>query len=253
MTTKACCDGGVPPPCEGEPAGRVHKIGGVPLIGAGGLPVYEVGEGDKAIIAVYDIFGFTENKRTRLVCDQMAKAGYRVILPDFFRGTDVLKEFGTFPPEGGIPAVVDWVTKTAPLDKTVNEVFDVVVKHLESKGVKSIGMVGFCWGGKVVVLSSTRSKIKAAVGIHPSFLEPKDMDAVDCPQMFLPAGNDPPIDPIWDAIQSKPFSKSCEKKVFTDMAHGWSLRADMTDPKAKEAQQANEAIEMTIKFLNAHV
>jgi len=27
----------------------------------------------------------------------------------------------------------------------------------------------------------------------------------------------------------------------------------MTDPKAKEAQQANEAIEMTIKFLNAHV
>ena len=165
----------------------------------------------------------------------------------------MLKEFGTFPPEGGIPAVVDWVTKTAPLDKTVKEVFDVVVKHLESKGVKSIGMVGFCWGGKVVVLSSTRGKIKAAVGIHPSFLEPKDMDAVDCPQMFLPAGNDPPIDPIWNAIQSKPFSKSCEKKVFTDMAHGWSLRADMTDPKAKEAQQANEAIEMTIKFLNAHV
>ena len=135
MTTKACCDGGLPSKCNGgEPGGKVIELQS--FAGKPALPCYEVGEGDKAVIAVYDIFGFTENKRTRLVCDEIARAGYRVILPDFYRGTDVLKEFGTFPPAGGVEAVGEWVTRVAPFDQTVREVNEVVVKHLEGKGAK---------------------------------------------------------------------------------------------------------------------
>merc|ERR1712224_101882 len=116
-------------------------------------------------------------------------------MPDFYRGTDVLKEFGTFPPPGGLEEVVEWVTKTAPFDQTLKDLFGVVVKHLEGKGAKSFGMLGFCWGGKITMLASSDDKIKAGVGIHPSFLEPADASKAKCPQMLLPAGNDPPSSP----------------------------------------------------------
>ena len=85
------------------------------------------------------------------------------------------------------------MTKTAPFDATVREVFDVVIKHLESQssaGKVDVGLVGFCWGGKIGLLSSAKENgIKAAVGIHPSFLQVEDATNATCPQMFLPAGN----------------------------------------------------------------
>ena len=250
MTTKACCDGGLPCRSHGsEPGGKVIELES--FAGKPALPCYEIGEGDKAVIAVYDIFGFTENKRTRLVCDQIANAGYRVILPDFYRGTDVLKEFGTFPPAGGIEEVVSWVNRVAPFDSVVKEVNEVVVKHLQGKGAKAIGMVGFCWGGKIVMLPSTSDNIKAGVGIHPSFLEPADCEKVTSPQMFLPAGNDPPIDPIWEGLSKKPFFSKCFKKVFTEMVHGWSLRADMKD--LIQGPQADEAIKLAIQHFDANL
>jgi len=243
MTTKACCDGGLPANDNSRDAPKGE------LLMLGDLPCYEVGHGAKAVIAVYDIFGF-DVKRTKLVCDQISQAGYRVILPDFFRGSDVLKEFGSFPPPGGIEDVVSWVTRVAPFDKTVKEVLGAVTTHLESKGAKSIGILGFCWGGKIVMKTCTgdEKKIKCGCGIHPSFLEASDVEAVNVPQAFMPAGNDPPIDPVWDAIKRKPFHSDCFLKVFKESVHGWSLRSDMSDARA--AALANEAIELTIQFFN---
>ena len=133
MTTKACCDAGLPAKSTGEPIGKVFDLASSPA--GKPLPCYEVGSGDRAVIVAYDIFGFTENKRTRLVCDQIAAAGMRVIMPDFYRGTDVLAHFGTFPPEGGIPAVIDWVTGVAPFDTVIEELFEVVVKYLEVRSL----------------------------------------------------------------------------------------------------------------------
>jgi len=101
----ACCEGGVPPCGDASkdqmPRGELITLGG-------DLPCYEVGQGEKAIIVVYDIFGF-KNNRTKKVCDMISDHGYRVILPDFFRGTDVLEEFGgVFPPPGGMDDVIAW-------------------------------------------------------------------------------------------------------------------------------------------------
>merc|ERR1711977_664968 len=249
MTTKACCEGGVPD-TKASAEGLCGKLVELesPVTGKT-LTCYEVGqEGDKAVIAAYDIFGFSV-ARTKEVCDEIARAGYRVILPDFYRGTDVLKEFGTFPPAGGIEAGGEWVTRVAPFDQTVREVNEVVVKHLQGKGAKSIGVLGFCWGGKIAVLSSTSELIKAGVGIHPSFLSPDDCEKITSPQMFLTAGNDPPIDPVWEAMSHKPFFDKCFRKCFKDMSHGWSLRADMNDPV--QGNQANEAIQLAIQHFDA--
>eukprot|EP01031_Cornospumella_fuschlensis_P044955 gene44955-54987_t len=53
----------------------------------GDLPVYVVGsrESKRAVIVGYDIYGF-EGGRIRNICDEIAAAGFLVVLPDFFRG-----------------------------------------------------------------------------------------------------------------------------------------------------------------------
>jgi len=242
---KACCEGGMPAAEAKDPVGVVTTLGT--------LPIYETGEKGKsyAIVAAYDIFGF-DVKRTKVVCDQIASAlGCKVILPDFFRNDDVLKKFGEFPPPGGMEDLFKWL-EAYPFDKIVAEIFDVVLPHLKSTAnVEKLGIVGFCWGGKVTVLASGRPEVAAGVGMHPSFLNPEDVPAIQCPQMFLPAGNDPPIDPIWEAMKEKPFFDKCVSKVFSDMVHGWTLRRD---PKnAKAVAQADEAIQMTIDFFKSNL
>jgi len=132
-------------------------------------------------------------------------------------------------------------------------VLGVVASHLESKGAKSIGILGFCWGGKVVLKSSTseEKKIKCGCGIHPSLLEASDVEAVNVPQAFMPAGNDPPIDPVWQAFKQKPFHNKCFLKVFKECNHGWTLRPQMADARA--ASLANEAISLAIQFFNKNL
>lgn len=60
------------------------------MINIGNLPVYETIDNidkKRLLIAVYDIFGFG-NTNMHQVTDQMAvqNGGFRVVLPDFFRG-----------------------------------------------------------------------------------------------------------------------------------------------------------------------
>ncbi len=69
---------------EGDyiPRGRVINIGN--------LPVYEAADNvnmRRMLIAVYDIFAFT-NSNMKQIADLMAlqAGGFRVALPDFFRG-----------------------------------------------------------------------------------------------------------------------------------------------------------------------
>ena len=51
------------------------------------LPVYSVGDSDLVVIVYYDVFGLT-NTRVRELCDIIAQqCNYRVLCPDFYRGT----------------------------------------------------------------------------------------------------------------------------------------------------------------------
>mmetsp|Transcript_3541 Transcript_3541/g.8827 ORF Transcript_3541/g.8827 Transcript_3541/m.8827 type:complete len:259 (-) Transcript_3541:859-1635(-) len=255
MATEACCKGGVP--ASGDGSRAIHGQGTVLQLPLGGspssppLPCYVTGSGEHAVIAVYDVFGF-EVERTRSVCDQMARdGGFTVILPDFFRGTDVMKEFGQFPPKGGMAEVRPWLFRTAPFDVVIPEVLDLVVPYLKSRGAKKIGMVGFCWGGKITMLASAHDQIAAGVGIHSGLLTPEDAAKVRCPQMLLQAGNDQPVEPLWDELKKKPFFDKCRTKTYHDLAHGWALRSDMSDPVA--GPLADEPIKRAIEFLNENM
>lgn len=81
--TKACCT--LPPvTSDYTPPGTTIDIGD--------LPVYETipNNSKKLLICVYDIFGVHEN--IRQVSETLALAGFRVVIPDFFRGKPITKE-----------------------------------------------------------------------------------------------------------------------------------------------------------------
>lgn len=81
--TKACC---TLPPVTSDyiPPGTTINIGD--------LPVYETvpNNSKKLLICVYDIFGVHPN--IRQVSETLALAGFRVVVPDFFRGNPITKE-----------------------------------------------------------------------------------------------------------------------------------------------------------------
>ena len=244
----ACCgDSAKPLPPKTEGGGGTGEV-----IDVKGLPMYVVGSGDVSIIAVYDIFGFTENKRTREVCDEIAsKVGARVVLPDFYRGDDVIKKFGCFPPPGGIAAVVEWVNACAPMDKVLEEIDSIVIPYLKEQGAcKAIGGVGFCWGGNVCIQGARKLKdLKAIAALHSNIQTKEDVADLDVPIALFQSGDDPPAASHVETLKDKPFYAKCVARDYPDMFHGWSLRADMSD--AKYSAQANDVIQRTCDFFKA--
>ena len=73
--------------------------------------------------------------------------------------------------------------------KTVNRI-PKVLKEIESQNssIKEWGVVGFCWGGKVVNLSSQQgTPFKAAAACHPAMVDPSDAPGVTIPYAMLPS------------------------------------------------------------------
>ena len=85
MQSDSCCPNGSLPSLR--PGDNVVITGSEFLIGD--LPVYvSKGQGKEitsAVLVGYDIYGF-HGGRIRSICDEIAAAGYLVILPDYFRG-----------------------------------------------------------------------------------------------------------------------------------------------------------------------
>ena len=233
---------------------RAEKGGGGTgeVVDVKGLPMYVVGKGPVSIIVAYDIFGFKENPRTREVCDEIAsKVGARVVMPDFFRGEDVLQKFGSFPPPGGVPAVVEWFNSRAPFDKVIEGIDSIVIPYLKEQGAcKAIGGVGFCWGGNVCIQGARKLKdLKAIAALHSNIQTKEDVADLDVPIALFQSGDDPKAASHVETLKDKPFYAKCVARDYPDMFHGWSLRADMSD--AKYSAQANDVIQRTCDFFKA--
>jgi len=233
-----CCPVGSEPQLAAThiPTGKEETIDG--------LPLYTVGSGDKAIIFIFDVFG-PDAGRTKLICDQLADAGFFVILPDFFRkdpwNSNDFSKIGEFFQKW------NWDVLNKDLE-------NVVYPYLEKRGTKSIGMVGCCWGDYVVVKASASGKITAAVGFHPTlnYFGPtieELTEAVKCPQFYMPAGNDPEElkeGGSAEKILKEKFGEKGRVKTFPDVQHGWVPRGDIQKPEVAKAYK--EAVTLAIEY-----
>jgi carboxymethylenebutenolidase len=112
-----------------------------------------------AVIVVQEAFGV--NDHIQDVTRRFAAAGYHAVAPALFHRA------------GGGTAPYDDFSKVMPLfegvsDDAVLADVDATISHLEQAGFErpQIGIVGFCFGGRVTFLVAARRKLGAAVGFY---------------------------------------------------------------------------------------
>lgn len=228
---EAACQGlDVIPAAEGSGDGTIEKLGD--------MDCYVVGSGDRAILLIYDIFGFSP-ANTRHNCDVLAKAGFLVIMPDLFRGSGRRSE-GFVRPQN---------------DAVDSEILDTVVPFVKSKGAKTIGVLGFCFGGGAAMRLASADVFAACAGIHASGMASPDGEAFVskalCPIMLLQAGGDPSLTPVYETVQKmKSIKDDSVLRTFWDQRHGWcGATGNRTgDPKLKAAVES--ALTSIIKFFS---
>ncbi|KYK61022.1 c30d10.14-like protein [Drechmeria coniospora] len=227
---EACCN--IPPVVHKgyKPKGAYEELGG--------YKTYVTGPADatKAIVIIFDIFGYFD--QTLQGADILALGDndrkYKVFIPDWFKGKpcpiewyppnseekkkNLGKFFETFPPSTIAGYVPDYVQ----------------AMKAENPSVKACGIVGMCWGGKVVALSvkAPSNPFSAAAMVHPAMVDAADADGISTPLALL-ASKEEPVDEVQKFKDALAGPKHVE--IFKDQIHGWmAARSDLSDAHVRD-------------------
>lgn len=127
----------------------------------GPMPVYEVlpDEPRGAVVVIQEVFGV--NFHIQDVARRFADAGYHAVAPHLFHRT------------GSAELGYDDFSKVMPhmaalTDEKILADVDATIAHLTSTGwgTPQIGLVGFCFGGRVSFLVATDRPLGASVGFY---------------------------------------------------------------------------------------
>ncbi|PKS09420.1 hypothetical protein jhhlp_004035 [Lomentospora prolificans] len=220
----------------------------------GGYKTYATGpsDADKAIVVIYDIFGyFPQTLQGADILATSDKQKYRVFIPDWFKGTPA--DIAWYPPENDEQKekLGAWFSKNG-----FNETVPKVPGYLDAlkqkyPNIKSWGILGFCWGGKVTTLvtSSSNNPFQAAATAHPAFLDPTDAPKINVPICVLPS-KDENADDVQKFSDGLKVDKYIE--TFADQIHGWmAARSDLEDKRV--AEEYRRGYETVLKFFGKHL
>jgi dienelactone hydrolase len=92
-------------------------------------------------------------------------------------------------PEGFV--LQNYIDTVMPRVGAVDPIVENVIKHLrEDMGVKRLGSVGYCFGGKYVLrwLAEGKGKIDVGFVAHPSFIESVEVQEIQGALSIAAAG-----------------------------------------------------------------
>eukprot|EP00127_Corallochytrium_limacisporum_P000055 Clim_evm34s2 gene=Clim_evmTU34s2 len=244
----SCC------PVGSEPARAANYTPLGKEIDVDGVPCYVIGTGTAGILLNADVYGW-KGGRTRLICDQLADAGFNVILPDYYRGNDCVTANADVGSDGFVP----WVQKYPYAGVKADA--EKAIKYLKDHGATKVGSFGHCWGCWVNFRLSGDGLVDACVNIHPAFIietifggkVEEIASKVKCDQLICPAGNDP-ADVKEDGATIrvvKDAGNDVKVKTFETEVHGFHSRGDLSNDKTAAA--VKEAMGMALEFLKAKV
>ncbi|CAH0016765.1 unnamed protein product [Clonostachys rhizophaga] len=227
---EACCN--IPPVVSKgyQAKGTYEKIGD--------FKTYVTGPADatKAIVIVYDIFGYFDQtiQGADILAYGDSNQKYKVFMPDLFHGVpcpieiyppdneDKQKQlgafFGKYPPPKVAAQIPDYVQAIKDKDSSLTK----------------FGILGFCWGGKVVALAvkAANNPFAIASSAHPAMVDPADAEGIDIPFALL-ASQEEEADVVKKFEDALKVPKHVE--TFGDQIHGWmAARADLSDARVKE-------------------
>jgi len=194
------------------------------VVNEAGMDTYETGNPNatRAIIAVYDIYGFTPSTNNIYqICDYLGDLGYRVIMPDFFHGEPWKREHYPAPTD---QEYYDFVKATS-WDESVKEDLGLVLSAYKAKNVTEFGLFGFCFGGKIAAHSVAEyfQDIHVAAQFHPAGANISDAALIRRPTLLLPGANDPDMTEYCEIInQTLLGPESCVYHHMRDVNHGYS-------------------------------
>ncbi|KAK3266400.1 hypothetical protein CYMTET_24974 [Cymbomonas tetramitiformis] len=222
-----------------------------------------------AILVAHDIGG-PYTGRHREVCDQLAKEGYWVAMPDLFQGS--MPE--ELPPWYGLPLLIPKALGNInrPWSSTEPELRKVIEHLVTEEGVDRIGILGFCYGAFIVFkvsgeeFSHLHPQVKCGVSMHPSVhnvasFKGEDqwdiVQSVSVPQMILATNGEPadwrPGGKTERVLQNKQElpEPRCVFDIFPNRLHGFFTRGD--PHKADVKKDMDRAFELTLEFLRQHL
>ncbi|CAO2201111.1 unnamed protein product [Urochloa humidicola] len=197
----------------------------------GGFRAYVTGpsKSNRAIVLASDVYGF-EAPLLRNIADKVAAAGYYVLVPDFFHGD----------PYNDSKILSEWIKSHSPVIAAQDA--KPLLASLRNEG-KSIGVGGYCWGGKFAAEIAKTDDTEVVVLSHPAYVTVEDMKEVKWPIEILGAQNDTitPPEQVRQLEQALRERTEIEYfvKIFPRVAHGFACRYNTSDPFAvKSAEQA---------------
>jgi carboxymethylenebutenolidase len=118
-----------------------------------------------AVLVLQEIFGV--NVAMRAVVDELAADGYLACAPDLFHRLEPHVAL-SYQPEDRPKALALWERFDQDLDQAVRDIRQAVA-HMAShrNGDGRVGLVGFCLGGKLALLTLAAGSGDAAVSFYP--------------------------------------------------------------------------------------
>jgi dienelactone hydrolase len=206
-----------------------------------------------AIFIVYDIFGFSPQGLQG--ADILAHADddhhqYQVFIPDLFFGQPFSK--ADFPPdtEEKKKKLGDFFGGPADPGATSKKLPAIVDQLTQLSGAQKWGVLGQCWGGKIVSLTSgSGTKWTAAAEVHPAMVDPEEAKGIKIPMCML-ASMEEEAETVKKFGENLTGPKVVER--FDDQVHGWmAARGDLKDEKVKKEYQ--RGYQMLLDFYHEHL
>jgi carboxymethylenebutenolidase len=206
------------------------------------LSAYVAGPEDatKGIVVIQEIFGV--NHHMREMADRFAAEGYAVVAPALFDRVEKGVELGYSPDD--IAAGRDYRMKLT--DAQVMADVEAAASHLSGK---TLGIVGYCFGGTVAWWGSTRShSFAAAVGWYGGGIAGTKDEKPNCPVQLHFGEKDASI-PMTDVEAIRAAQPKVESFVYPGAGHGFGCdeRGSYSKPDYDLAQ------ERTLAFFAKHL
>lgn len=208
----------------------------------------EVKENAASVIVIHEIFGLTD--WIRQVGDELAKAGFVAICPDFLSGMG--------PNGGGTDSFEGNSVRRAIRDLDPDQIttdLKAVTKYVRElpSTTDAVSVSGFCWGGRQSFRYATNdNSLKAAFVFYGSPPEAAALGKITCPVYGFYGESDNRINSTIESTKVAAASAGItyEPVIYSGVGHGFLRRGMAAEASETQKTATREAWERWVNLLN---